>query len=307
MTGGPEILDLVHDSIIVRALDGTILQWNAAAETQYGWTRPEALGRPFAELLPCEPVELLQKIEAELSAAGAWNGELVRRDRQGRELRIEVRWSIRRGEDDTPREIVETGRDVTEQARQRGSGAAKRLSLPEPLRGDGRVVLGDRLQWSRRDPGTAARPGHPRPARLPAGASEAAGGNAAHDAGDRRQYQDPRDVRRRQQGRNRRPSHRALLAAGEPACLRRFPHRDAGTAAPFHSRDGVDRSPRPSARRHLHGDLVAGHAQTRRGHAGGDRHHRSSAGGTQAAADPGRLHPRGARRHAGRADGVDRA
>ena len=125
MTGGPGILDLVHDSIIVRALDGTILQWNAAAEAQYGWTRPEAMGRPFAELLPCEPAERFPQMEAELLAAGTWTGEVMRRDKQGRDLRIEVRWSVRLGEDDGPQEIVETGRDVTEQ---RANEEAIRLS-----------------------------------------------------------------------------------------------------------------------------------------------------------------------------------
>jgi PAS domain S-box-containing protein len=111
----PEILDLVHDSIIVRRLDGTILQLNAAAEAQYGWTRGEALGLRLDELLPSEPPEFLVAAEAELLATGSWEGELVRRNRQGEERRIDVRWSVRRGSDGEPRQIIETGRDVTEQ------------------------------------------------------------------------------------------------------------------------------------------------------------------------------------------------
>ncbi|WP_019832736.1 sensor histidine kinase [Sphingomonas sp. PR090111-T3T-6A] len=113
--GALEILDLVHDSIIIRALDGTILQWNAAAEAQYGWSRAEALTRRLDELLPCRSPEHLEQIKAELFSHGVWAGELVRRDRHGRDRRIEVRWSIERGEDGTPRRIIETGRDVTEQ------------------------------------------------------------------------------------------------------------------------------------------------------------------------------------------------
>ena len=113
--GGPEILDLVHDSIIVRKMDGTVVQWNAAAEAQYGWSRAEALGRKLCDLLPCDADGLLARIEAELLAAGAWEGELGRSDRAGRKLRIDVRWSIRRGPDGGPRQIVETGRDVTEE------------------------------------------------------------------------------------------------------------------------------------------------------------------------------------------------
>jgi PAS domain S-box-containing protein len=121
----PEILDLVHDSIIVRRLDGTILQLNAAAEAQYGWTRNEAIGLRLGELLPSEPPEILVAAEAELLAAGSWEGELVRHNRQGEERRIDVRWSVRRGSDGEPRQIVETGRDVTEQ---RANEEAVRLS-----------------------------------------------------------------------------------------------------------------------------------------------------------------------------------
>ena len=113
--GGPEILDLVHDSIVVRELDGTIVQWNSAAEAQYGWSRAEAVGRKLCDLLPCDPDGLLDRIEAELLAGGSWEGELTRCDRTGRELRIDVRWSISDGPDGAPRRIVETGRDVTGQ------------------------------------------------------------------------------------------------------------------------------------------------------------------------------------------------
>ena len=122
--GGPEILDLVHDSIIVREMDGTIVQWNAAAETQYGWSRAEAIGRQLCELLPCRN-GLLERTEAELLAAGTWEGEVKRRDRAGRELRIDIRWSIRRGPDGSARQIVETGRDVTGE---RANEAAVRVS-----------------------------------------------------------------------------------------------------------------------------------------------------------------------------------
>ncbi len=124
-TGAPAILDLVHDSIIVRSLDGTILQWNAAAEAQHGWSRAEALGRSFAELLPANPPELLGQLEAQLLEGGTWSGELARRNREGRELRMDLRWSVRDDGAGSPRQIVETGRDVTEQ---RANEEAIRLS-----------------------------------------------------------------------------------------------------------------------------------------------------------------------------------
>jgi PAS domain S-box-containing protein len=122
---GQEILDLVHDSIIVRAMDGTILQWNRAAATLYGWLRGEALGRRLSEILPDDAPELFAQAETELLTNGNWEGELTRRDRNGREILLDLRWSIRRRADGTPRQIVETGRDVT---LQRAHEAALRVS-----------------------------------------------------------------------------------------------------------------------------------------------------------------------------------
>ena len=110
--GGAEILDLVHDSVVVHEMDGRIVQWNSAAEALYGWTRDEALGHILHELLPSDS-ELLPEREARLLADGAWEGEVCRSTRDGRPAWIDLRSSLRRDPDGRPMGIVETGRDVT--------------------------------------------------------------------------------------------------------------------------------------------------------------------------------------------------
>src|SRR5690349_21484123 len=49
---------------IIQKLDGTILYWNRGAESMYGWSRAEALGRKSHELLRSELPQPLQQIEA---------------------------------------------------------------------------------------------------------------------------------------------------------------------------------------------------------------------------------------------------
>ncbi|WP_129792200.1 ATP-binding protein [Sphingosinicella sp. CPCC 101087] len=110
---GAGILDLVHDSIIVRDLDDRILQWNAAAEALYGWPRREAVGRNLHDLLHCRDPERLKVMEAGLHAHGAWEGEITRTTRDGNPVRIDVRWSLQRGHDHSGPCVVETGRDLT--------------------------------------------------------------------------------------------------------------------------------------------------------------------------------------------------
>jgi PAS domain S-box-containing protein len=46
-----DILDLVHDSIITCDAGGTILSWNKASESLYGWPDTAAIGRNINQLL----------------------------------------------------------------------------------------------------------------------------------------------------------------------------------------------------------------------------------------------------------------
>src|SRR5262249_20731422 len=45
------LLDLTHDAIFVRDMNGIITYWNRGAEALYGWTAEEAEGRSAPELL----------------------------------------------------------------------------------------------------------------------------------------------------------------------------------------------------------------------------------------------------------------
>lgn len=45
------ILDTVLDAVVIIALDGTVVGWNAVAETTFGWCSEAAVGQPLVELI----------------------------------------------------------------------------------------------------------------------------------------------------------------------------------------------------------------------------------------------------------------
>jgi len=111
------LLDLAHDAIIVRELDGTILFWNSGAESMYGWTKSEAAGERSHELLKTVAPQHLDDIHAHLSAHRRWEGEILHTRRDGTVVVASSRWVLREGERPGELEVMEINRDITERQR----------------------------------------------------------------------------------------------------------------------------------------------------------------------------------------------
>jgi len=108
-----DLLDLAHDAIIVREVDGTIRSWNRGAERLYGWTREEALGRVTHELFQTRHPEGVTFILNETARSRHWEGELLHSRRDGTQITVLSRWVSRRT-DDGRSEILEINTDVTD-------------------------------------------------------------------------------------------------------------------------------------------------------------------------------------------------
>ena len=85
------IVESSDDAIIGKALDGTIVSWNAGAHRMYGYTSAEAVGQSIALIIPPEYREQLQTILGEIAKGRrVASHETVRVSRDGRLLNISL-------------------------------------------------------------------------------------------------------------------------------------------------------------------------------------------------------------------------
>ncbi len=107
------LLNLTHDNISVRDMNGRILFWNRGAEETYGWSKAEVLEKVIHVLLSTEFPKPLEQIEADVLENGRWEGELVHRKRDGTHIVVASRWVLQRDAQGAPVGILETNNDIT--------------------------------------------------------------------------------------------------------------------------------------------------------------------------------------------------
>ena len=133
-----QLLDLTHDTILVRDSRDAITFWNRGAERLYGWTREEALGKASAALLHTVFPENRDALQNLLHGSGHWEGELINTRKDGSQVIVASRWSLQRDDFGQPAGTLETNNDITarnhaEEALRRSQAAylaeAQKLSL----------------------------------------------------------------------------------------------------------------------------------------------------------------------------------
>lgn len=79
-----QLLNLVEQAVIATDVDGKVIFWNRFAETVYGWTAGEAIGRPITKLTTPEmKVEQAAKIMSQLRQGKSWIGEFQTQRKDG--------------------------------------------------------------------------------------------------------------------------------------------------------------------------------------------------------------------------------
>jgi PAS domain S-box-containing protein len=118
------LLDLAHDSIIVRDLENRITFWNRGAEEKYGWKREEALGQLAHTFLRTEFPQPVEEIDEALCRHHYWEGEVIHTAKDGSKIVAASRRVLQRDIAGKPKAILEINNDIT--SRKRAEEALRR-------------------------------------------------------------------------------------------------------------------------------------------------------------------------------------
>ncbi|MDQ5816384.1 MAG: SpoIIE family protein phosphatase [Actinomycetota bacterium] len=81
------LLDQVRAAVIATDLEGIVTFWNHHAETLFGWSRDEAMGRSIGELLvPDDQLDLAGAIMTRVGEGHSWEGEMRLNRKDGTSL-----------------------------------------------------------------------------------------------------------------------------------------------------------------------------------------------------------------------------
>jgi two-component system, cell cycle sensor histidine kinase and response regulator CckA len=108
------LLDIATDAISVRDLENRILFWNKGAERLYGWLAEDAVGKNATALITAKNSTQPDTIMPIVIQLGAWQGELQKKTKDGRELLVESRWTLVRNESGQPKSFLVVNTDITE-------------------------------------------------------------------------------------------------------------------------------------------------------------------------------------------------
>lgn len=109
------LVDNVSDAIISTALDMSIISWNRAAQTIYGFTFAEVQGKHFRDVVHYEYSNGAHgQVTAALQEKGAWQGEQIHYTRAGVPIYMWASLAYIYDHKGQPTSVVGVNRDITE-------------------------------------------------------------------------------------------------------------------------------------------------------------------------------------------------
>lgn len=108
-----ELLDLATEAIVVRDHLGRVQFWNSGAESLYGWKRDEMIGKEMHVVLQTRFPIPFAEVEATILRVGRWEGNVVQRSKDGREVTVACRKALKVGPLAVQGEVLEVNRDIS--------------------------------------------------------------------------------------------------------------------------------------------------------------------------------------------------
>src|SRR5262249_5421601 len=113
-----QILEQIHDAVVVVDLSGAITDWNAGAERIYGYSSTEAVGRSIGFLYFDEDLQLLNEhVLPVVRGLGSIELEERRRAKSGNPIDVHASISLLRGDRGDPVGIISYSIDITSRRR----------------------------------------------------------------------------------------------------------------------------------------------------------------------------------------------
>jgi PAS domain S-box-containing protein len=146
------LVDLSSDAVFVRAArTDALTSWSTGAERMYGWTAQQAIGHSPHELLGTQWPESLDTVNEALRTSGRWEGELVHRAADGREIIVLSRQALQRDGAGAPRAILEINTDITrrkQRERELAEANARWRTVAENLPGATLLIFDEDLRYT---------------------------------------------------------------------------------------------------------------------------------------------------------------
>jgi len=111
---GSLLAEASPDALIATTPDATIVYWNQAAESIFGYSRAEAVGASkFDLIVPPDRIGEARRLLADTLRIGSASGETVRRRKDGSDVHLDVSAKVAHDPDGTGELIVVSHKDVT--------------------------------------------------------------------------------------------------------------------------------------------------------------------------------------------------
>ncbi|HET6484260.1 MAG TPA: PAS domain S-box protein [Actinoplanes sp.] len=112
------IVDSTTDAIIGSTLDGTVVSWNPAATSKYGYSAEEVIGQPLDLLLPADRAgETAANLRLVATGEPVASHDTVRRRKDGTSIHVALTVSAIRDSDGTVVGVASTSRDLTDRVK----------------------------------------------------------------------------------------------------------------------------------------------------------------------------------------------